>query len=802
MGAVLKTQLYSLNSSHPANLQYATIKEWMATQTPVGEGYRHIPVMANDNLVGLNLEWGSNKEEFQTNINNSLQVIDDISITPPVGIFNAYSSPWTYPISRSIDWMYKSDNRTIRYDAIEYYPSIDLIMYCDRPNEMRFINASGINTVSLGTSFSASPSCLQWFFASSTRNGLGYELRMRNESYGETNATYKYSDNDILTLIFNCHDDDPYYSTTVVDAEPIASTGNYDLLMDNEYVPSNVAGTISIPIFKRETTTTLTINSTDEVLPEDIVGTPNIYIEYTNTPFDYKVVDTTYISNVKLGNLIIYGTGSTISTIGLPNIRKTGLILQGQQSIQNVGLFTATIKPYKLEHFYLGRLVNITLKPSSVSFKLTNYPAPLVNYIDIEPVSTGYTVSLTVSPEGGGQTTGGGSYDAGSPVQITATANNGYVFKGWWVELNGVSSLLSNDREFVIPSLNSDMNITAVFKKDTNPPEDQGGISGPGGGNGSYEPTVNVTPIPDLPLSPASSGMYNIYTLTQEQLGQFSSFLHGSLLTDSSFETLLNDILKWGGDVSTAIIRSGIIPINPLGVSDTIHLSNGVDTLVPATRITSQVQRKDMGTIEVKPYWNSALDYSPYTKAEIYLPFIGSRPIDPDLIMGKTLGVSYIMDILSGNCVAYITAGDNVLYQFNGNILTALPITGKADNIGSFITSALSAAIGIGTANPIMATAGVAGAVATSKPNITRTGDMSSNVGRLGIHTPVLYLTRLKQNLPAGYNKINGYPSNISARLGSLTGYTKISSIHIDGIPASREELDEIETMLKGGVIL
>ena len=38
--------------------------------------------------------------------------------------------------------------------------------------------------------------------------------------------------------------------------------------------------------------------------------------------------------------------------------------------------------------------------------------------------------------------------------------------------------------------------------------------------------------------------------------------------------------------------------------------------------------------------------------------------------------------------------------------------------------------------------------------------------------------------------------------LGSLTGYTKIAEIHLDGLECLEEERQELETLLKNGVIL
>ena len=44
---------------------------------------------------------------------------------------------------------------------------------------------------------------------------------------------------------------------------------------------------------------------------------------------------------------------------------------------------------------------------------------------------TKYTLSLAASPTAGGSVSGGGQYNAGQSVQISATANSGYTFTRW-----------------------------------------------------------------------------------------------------------------------------------------------------------------------------------------------------------------------------------------------------------------------------------------------------------------------------------------------------------------------------------
>jgi hypothetical protein len=56
---------------------------------------------------------------------------------------------------------------------------------------------------------------------------------------------------------------------------------------------------------------------------------------------------------------------------------------------------------------------------------------------------------------------------------------------------------------------------------------------------------------------------------------------------------------------------------------------------------------------------------------------------------------------------------------------------------------------------------------------------------------------------PKNYEKYKGRPSNITASLSSLRGYTEIDSIITSGFStASSSEIEEIKSLLSSGVYL
>ena len=216
-----------------------------------------------------------------------------------------------------------------------------------------------------------------------------------------------------------------------------------------------------------------------------------------------------------------------------------------------------------------------------------------------------------------------------------------------------------------------------------------------------------------------------------------------------------------------------------------------------------------MGSCDIPKKWGAYLDYNPYTKLSIFLPYIGFKEIDADDVMGKTVALQYIIDVLTGACVAELKCGDTVLSTWSGNCANEVPIS------SSDWRGAISAAVGIaatiaatasvtGGATAPMAASMVASVGANSmnlKPTISRSGSVSGSAGFIGQQRPYIIRTIPNLVIPADQNKFIGYPSFVTMSLGSLTGYNEISSVHLEGIPATGAELDELETILKGGVI-
>ena len=325
--------------------------------------------------------------------------------------------------------------------------------------------------------------------------------------------------------------------------------------------------------------------------------------------------------------------------------------------------------------------------------------------------------------------------------------------------------------------------------------------SGTGGGYGGYSGKGDTTGKPGLPSSGVlSSGFIAMYNPTLANLQAL-----GAKLWSNDF---MQSILKLWNDPMEAIITLGLIPFAPTSSGSTNCQIGNYDTGISIPRVTSQYESKSCGSVTIQEYWGNALDYAPYTEAEMFLPFVGMKKIDIDDIMNKTVSVDYNIDLLGGEAVCYVTVDNRVLYDFRCNLMSSVPISASsyASLYSGILRAASSLAVGaaaggVGGA----ATGGLTSAVnvmASKHSSIERGSDLTPNAGVLGLLTPYIILHRPVQSLPANFGHFKGYPSNITRTLSSVSGYTEVSYIHLDGVPATDAEKEEIYALLKSGVIL
>lgn len=176
----------------------------------------------------------------------------------------------------------------------------------------------------------------------------------------------------------------------------------------------------------------------------------------------------------------------------------------------------------------------------------------------------------------------------------------------------------------------------------------------------------------------------------------------------------------------------------------------------------------DCGSVEIPEQYQSLLDYSPFSRLTIYLPFIGFQELDDKLVVGHTLKVQYVVDVLSGRCLAQLFVDRTDLqscFAEYGGTIAADEIFGTDNGYNYY------------GAYELMTT--------------MQLGELSCYVL---IHT--------KMPLEGDIVNYKGLPTNEVVKVGDVTGFVKYSSIHVDGMTATDAEKSEIESLLMSGIFV
>ena len=86
----------------------------------------------------------------------------------------------------------------------------------------------------------------------------------------------------------------------------------------------------------------------------------------------------------------------------------------------------------------------------------------------------------------------------------------------------------------------------------------------------------------------------------------------------------------------------------------------------------------------------------------------------------------------------------------------------------------------------------------TAKPDYGRGGNSGGSAGIFSIRYPYLIQTLPIGQPPKHYNHLQGVPSQISAQLSTLSGYTEVDSVVVDTLNCPQEEKEAIYKLLKG----
>lgn len=359
-----------------------------------------------------------------------------------------------------------------------------------------------------------------------------------------------------------------------------------------------------------------------------------------------------------------------------------------------------------------------------------------------------------------------------------------------------------------------------------------------GYGEGTIIPTFDdssdIIGIPSMPsIGVSSVGFVNVYNVSTGGLQSFGSELFPNLnFTPISSLPAPQDVTDALVNVATVLVDFGnqipamidmyinntlinyiidchIIPVSPT-VGSTEYIKVGFRTFTPtADRVTSDYIDFDCGTINIGEYYANFVDYEPYTRAKLFLPFVGYVDIKPEYWQSGLLQVVYRFNVIDGSFMAFVKSTssksrltDTVIAQYGGNCCVHIPITGA--NYSNLVSGVVGAAAAVASAQP--GTGGSAALdaainLANSKANVQQSNGYNSTTSFLGVRVPYLVIERTVSNMSSAYPDEIGIPCNINLDFSDLSGLVQSQDVILDGITGATDaELKEIARLLAGGV--
>lgn len=326
-----------------------------------------------------------------------------------------------------------------------------------------------------------------------------------------------------------------------------------------------------------------------------------------------------------------------------------------------------------------------------------------------------------------------------------------------------------------------------------------------------------------MPNEHASNGASAMYIMTTEGFREIAT----ALFTDSAKASFVKSAVAFPFIVESRSITPTTIYFGEQKGANRLDLGGGnYATARQANYFSEYLVFADFRL----PSGSSFLDYAPYTRVEVYIPFLGYVEVNRQLIRNDRLILYYAVNYEDGSATAYLYdyTKKRLIYSSPCQLGVKLAVdTTNAREIetqksalntnlalGS-ISSVMSLGVGLATANPIaIGGAVLAGAKTIANYNnsnamLYERAQTSFSGSSASLFAPLsvsVRITRTKTILSDdemdAYAHAVGRPLRQVRRLSTLRGFTIAQSVHLDDVPCLSGEAEQIKTLLSQGVIL
>lgn len=315
------------------------------------------------------------------------------------------------------------------------------------------------------------------------------------------------------------------------------------------------------------------------------------------------------------------------------------------------------------------------------------------------------------------------------------------------------------------------------------------------------------------------NGACAVYALTQSQLADFSATITANSFLDGIWEGIKNSF----NNPFEAIVSCRWIPfsVDSLSGSNKNIIITYADSGVQGKLLTSNF--KSLGVSINLPRLGtdaSFLDVSPFVSATLYLPFIGTVPLDVDAYYkSDTFSVDMKCDVVTGDIVYTVGSSFSAFTStYSGNCSTQIPLSNNApDSVGMIASTSgviggiVSTVSGIATKNPKLiaqglgaAGVGTVGSLKSAEVHTQTNGALSSRIGSkisLTIKIVVMRNKVLETVQGAGRIAAIGLPCYQTLKLSTLSGYCQCSGASVSAA-ATDTELETINELVNSGIYI
>lgn len=328
---------------------------------------------------------------------------------------------------------------------------------------------------------------------------------------------------------------------------------------------------------------------------------------------------------------------------------------------------------------------------------------------------------------------------------------------------------------------------------------------------------LSSSDIPNPVIAGSGAGV-NVWLLDKGNLNA----IFADLYTDT--QSIIDDIQKgtwlWGNNPIDFIVSIYYVPFDVSNFYDTrterLYLGQ-YDTnhdYTQAKETKSSGQRIVLVNTTIDNVYGDFRDID-FFKYELFLPYVGFVPLDPNVYVGHTLKVELAFDVMTHNIRYYLFCDGVVTDRIDGSVGYSIPITGT-DQVNK-AQARLN-----GLVNTIKGGAEIAGAVNTGNIKLGATGtmdflngvqegfkypkeiirgDISSSMNIYDINYVYLKITEKQSIYPPEIRQIYNNPCYVVGTISNLSGYCEIENIQLKS-NCTESEYNEIINLLKGGVII